>query len=133
MGMPCFFVLMLPFLNRHSFFEVITMRTLTAYNEDNFRQIEQYKGISVVRFSAPWCPPCQASEEMFSQFADRLDGDIQVGKVNVDQAPVLTTKYEIWGLPSVLIFHEGQLVKRIPGVKPASVYAQAIADIKKGQ
>ncbi|HFT7570400.1 TPA: thioredoxin domain-containing protein, partial [Klebsiella pneumoniae] len=53
------------------------MRTLTAYNEDNFRQIEQYKGISVVRFSAPWCPPCQASEEMFSQFADRLDGDIQ--------------------------------------------------------
>ncbi|HCP6394842.1 TPA: thioredoxin family protein [Escherichia coli] len=109
------------------------MRILTAYNEDNFRQIEQYKGISVVRFSAPWCPPCQASEEMFSQFADRLDGDIQLGKVNVDQAPVLTTKYEIWGLPSVLIFHEGQLVKRIPGVKPASVYAQAIADIKKGQ
>lgn len=44
MGMPCFFVLMLPFLNRHSFFEVITMRTLTSYNEDNFRQIEQYKG-----------------------------------------------------------------------------------------
>ncbi|MCM7649559.1 thioredoxin domain-containing protein, partial [Enterobacter asburiae] len=41
------------------------MRTLTSYNEDNFRQIEQYKGISVVRFSAPWCPPCQASEEMF--------------------------------------------------------------------
>ncbi|HEL9812281.1 TPA: thioredoxin family protein, partial [Klebsiella pneumoniae] len=78
------------------------MRTLTAYNEDNFRQIEQYKGISVVRFSAPWCPPCQVSEEMFSQFADRLDRDIQVGKVNVDQAPVLTTKYEIWGLPSVL-------------------------------
>ena len=72
------------------------MRTLTAYNEDNFRQIEQYKGISVVRFSAPR-PPCQASEEMFSQFADRLDRDIQVGKVNADQAPVLTTKYEIWG------------------------------------
>ncbi|CAM7166406.1 Thioredoxin [Enterobacter kobei] len=133
MAVSYFFVITQPFLNCHSFCEVITIRTLTAYNEDNFRQIEQYNGISVVRFSAPWCPPCQASEEMFSQFADRLDRDIQVGKVNVDQAPVLTTKYEIWGLPSVLIFHEGQLVKRIPGVKPASVYAQAIADIKKGQ
>ena len=98
------------------------MRNLTSYNEDNFRQIEQYEGISVVRFSAPWCPPCQASEEMFSLFVERLD-----------QAPVLTTKYEIWGLPSVLIFHEGQLVKRIPGVKSPAVYAQAIADIKKGQ
>jgi len=95
MAVSYFFVITQPFLNCHSFCEVITMRTLTAYNEDNFRQIEQYNGISVVRFSAPWCPPCQASEEMFSQFADRLDRDIQVGKVNVDQAPVLTTKYEI--------------------------------------
>ena len=34
---------------------------------------------------------------MFSQFADRLDGDIQVGKVNVDQGAGATTKYEIWG------------------------------------
>ena len=71
------------------------MRTLTAYNEDNFRQIEQYKGISVVRFSLhPQCPPQPGQRNKFSQFADRLDGDIQVGKVNVDQAPVLTTKYD---------------------------------------
>ena len=70
---------------------------------------------------------------MFSKFVERLEDDIQIGKVNVDQAPVLTTKYEIWGLPSVLIFHEGQLVKRIPGVKPSAVYVQAIAEIKKGQ
>lgn len=109
------------------------MRNLTSYNEDNFRQIEQYEGISVVRFSAPWCPPCQASEEMFSLFVERLDDDIQTGKVNVDQAPVLTTKYEIWGLPSVLIFHEGQLVKRIPGVKSPAVYAQQLRTLKKGQ
>ncbi|MFM0961208.1 thioredoxin family protein [Yersinia enterocolitica] len=109
------------------------MRELISYNEDNFRDIEQYEGVSVVRFSAPWCPPCQASEEMFSLFANQLDDNIQVGKVNVDQAPVLTTKYAIWGLPSVLIFHEGQLVKRIAGVKSGSVYAQAVTDIKKGQ
>ncbi|MEM0418006.1 thioredoxin [Escherichia coli] len=81
------------------------MRTLTAYNEDNFRQIEQYKGISVVRFSAPWCPPCQSSEEMFSQFADRLDRDIQVGKVDVDQAPLLTTRHEISWLLFLMVYH----------------------------
>ncbi|ASP03174.1 hypothetical protein MS7884_pB0025 (plasmid) [Enterobacter hormaechei] len=44
MGVSYFFVITQPFLNCHSFCEVITMRTLTAYNEDNFRQIEQYKG-----------------------------------------------------------------------------------------
>ena len=109
------------------------MREVIAYNEDNFRDIEQYEGISVVRFSAPWCPPCQSSEPFFSAFTDGLEESIQVGKVNVDQAPVLTTKYEIWGLPSVLIFREGQLVCRIPGVKSAAFYAAALEEIKKGR
>lgn len=39
------------------------MRTLTAYNEDNFRQIEQYKGISVVRFSAPRVRPVRPAKK----------------------------------------------------------------------
>ena len=109
------------------------MRTLTAYNEDNFRQIEQYKGISVVRFSAPWCPPCQASEEIVSQFADRARWRYSGGESQCRSGAGADNQIRDLGLPSVLIFHEGQLVKRIPGVKPASVYAQAIADIKKGQ
>ncbi|WP_240043826.1 thioredoxin family protein [Erwinia persicina] len=56
-----------------------------------------------------------------------------MGRVNVDQAPVLTTKYVIWGLPTVLIFKEGQMVRRIPGVKHAGFYASAIEEVKKGQ
>ncbi|MBI6530065.1 MULTISPECIES: thioredoxin family protein [Morganellaceae] len=108
------------------------MHEIIHYNEDNFRDIERYEGVSVVRFSAPWCPPCQASEAFFNAFINQLDNDVQAGKVNVDLAPVLTTKYEIWGLPSVLIFKEGQLIRRIPGVKSAAFYAGAIDDVKKG-
>lgn len=107
------------------------MREITAYNEDNFREVEQYEGLSVIRFSATWCPPCQSSEPFFTAFTDHLEEDIKVGKVNVDQAPVLTAKYEIWGLPSVLIFRQGQLVARIPGVKSSAFYAAALEDAKK--
>lgn len=109
------------------------MREITSYNEDNFRDIERYEELSVVRFSAPWCPPCQTSEVFFNVLVNQLDDDIQVGRVNVDQAPVLTTKYVIWGLPTVLIFKEGQMVRRIPGVKHAGFYASAIEEVKKGQ
>lgn len=73
------------------------MRELTLYNEDNFREIERHEGVAVVRFSAPWCPPCQMSEDIFNHFAEQIESDVKVGKVNVDLAPVLTTKYEIWG------------------------------------
>ncbi len=108
------------------------MRELTLYNEDNFREIERHEGVAVVRFSAPWCPPCQMSEDIFNHFAEQTDSDVKVGKVNVDLAPVLTTKYEIWGLPSVLMFKDGQLVQRIPGVKSAGFYQQALSELKKG-
>lgn len=109
------------------------MTKIKSYNEDNFREIEQYEGISVIRFSASWCPPCKSSEAAFEAFAGQLDAEIMSGKVNVDQAPVLTGKYEIWGLPSVLIFSRGQLVRRIPGVKSPTFYAAAVEGIKKGQ
>lgn len=108
------------------------MRELALYNEDNFREIERHEGVAVVRFSAPWCPPCQMSEDIFNHFAEQTDSDVKVGKVNVDLAPVLTTKYEIWGLPSVLMFKDGQLVQRIPGVKSAGFYQQALSELKKG-
>lgn len=73
------------------------------------------------------------SEDIFNHFAEQTDSDVKVGKVNVDLAPVLTTKYEIWGLPSVLMFKDGQLVQRIPGVKSAGFYQQALSELKKGQ
>ena len=109
------------------------MTKIKSYNEDNFREIEQYKGISVIRFSAAWCPPCKSSEAAFEAFAGQLDAEIMSGRVNVDQAPVLNGKYEIWGLSSVLIFSRGQLVSRIPGVKSSTFYAAIVDDIKKGQ
>lgn len=109
------------------------MREMTVYNEDNFRDIEQYEDISVVRFSAPWCPPCRESEGFFDEFTRHLGDDVRTGRVNVDQAPVLTTKYAIWGLPTVLIFREGQMVRRIAGVKTPAFYAAALDDVKKEQ
>ena len=43
--------------------------------------------------------------------------NIKFGKVNVDQSPILTLRYNVYGLPSTLIFYRGQIVKRIAGVK----------------
>ncbi len=105
------------------------MRTLTSYNEDNFRQIEQYKGISVVRFFAALSGQRRDVQPVCRPARWRYTG----GESQCRSGTGADNQIRDLGLPSVLIFHEGQLVKRIPGVKPASVYAQAITDIKKGQ
>ena len=98
------------------------MHELFICNENNFHQIERTKGLAVVRFFASWCPPCRDSEALFNEFAEQLEHSVIVGSVNIDQSPVLTTRYEIWRLPSVLVFKDGQLIKRIVGGESSEHY-----------
>lgn len=107
------------------------MRELLIFNEDNFHNIAWKEGLTVVRFFAPWCPPCHSSEILFNRFAEHIEKNVAVGVVNVDQSPVLANRYDIWGLPSVLMFKDGQLIKRIVGVKPLSDYQNALEELIK--
>lgn len=109
------------------------MRNLLTLNEDNFHEIEWKEGLAVVRFYAPWCPPCHNSENLFNTFVESIKGNVTIGTVNVDQAPVLTTRYNVWGLPSVLLFKNGQLFHRIVGIKPVSHYQKALEEMIEQQ
>ncbi len=106
------------------------MHDLLVCNEDNFHTIERNEGVAVVRFSAPWCPPCRDSEAFFFAFVEQLDSSVVAGVVNVDHSPVLTSRYEIWGLPSVLMFKDGQLIKRLVGGKSIEDYQQALTELE---
>ncbi|EFF1411240.1 thioredoxin fold domain-containing protein [Escherichia coli] len=105
------------------------MAEMKDYSENNFHEVEWEEGISVVRFHAPWCPPCRSSSDVFEKFAEGLDASVHAGRVNTDTAPALAVRYEIWGLPTVIMFRDGQEVKRINGVKSLSVYRNAFEKI----
>ncbi len=49
---------------------------------------------------------------------------IKFGTVNVDQAPILTLRYNVYGLPSTLIFQDGVVIQRMAGVKTLAEYMQ---------
>ena len=96
------------------------MSAVTEYSEDNYSEFEWFDGIAVIRFYADWCAPCVQNFPVFEQCAAQISAqhnDIKFGKVNVDQSPILTLRYNVYGLPSTLIFYRGQIVKRIAGVK----------------
>ncbi|MCP5688688.1 thioredoxin family protein, partial [Klebsiella pneumoniae] len=73
--------------------------------------------------------PCRESEAEYLQFAKKLGPHVKAGVVNVDKSPVLSTRYEVFGLPSVLVFRNGQLMKRITGQKTAEQYAAIFSSI----
>ena len=91
---------------------------VTVYSEDNYSEFEWFDGIAVIRFYADWCAPCVQNFPVFEQCAAQISAqrnDIKFGKVNVDQSPILTLRYQVFGLPTTLIFKDGQIVERLSG------------------
>ena len=96
------------------------MPAVIAYNEDNYSDFEWFEGLAIIRFYADWCKPCVQNFPVFEQLAAdyaEVKPEIKFGKINVDQSPILTLRYNVYGLPSTLIFKNGQIMQRIAGVK----------------
>ena len=84
-------------------------------------------GLALVDFWAEWCGPCRTLGPIVETVASQNEDTLQVFKVNVDEHPELAQRYEIRGIPTLLLFQGGDLVDRIVGVQPAAAI-QAIVD-----
>ncbi|MEJ2726526.1 MAG: thioredoxin domain-containing protein [Deltaproteobacteria bacterium] len=64
---------------------------------------------------APWCPTCRAFLPVIDDYGRDSKGKVRVGKLNVDENPVLSSSYNILGVPQILIFDHGELKETLPG------------------
>ena len=72
----------------------------------------------LVDFWASWCGPCRIVGPLVESLAREYEGRAVVAKVNVDEEPGLAARYQIMGIPSLLLFKKGQLVERVVGAVP---------------
>ena len=80
-----------------------------VFNDDNFEQEVLKSDLPViVDFTATWCGPCKALAPIIEQLATELEGKARVGKLDIDDAPGIAGKYGIRGVPTVMVFKQGQ-------------------------
>lgn len=87
--------------------------------DQNFNQLVQGDGVTVVNFWASWCGPCRMFAPVLEAFANEAEGKVKVIKVNVDDNPVTSDQYSIMSIPSTLIFQNGILKYKETGILPA--------------
>ena len=73
----------------------------------------------LVDFWAPWCGPCRMMAPQFEQAAQQLQGRAVLAKVNSDDNPQASVRHRIRSIPTLLLFRNGQEVRRHSGVMPA--------------
>ena len=91
------------------------------FTEDNFNsEVESSDMPVVVDFWAEWCGPCKMLSPTIDAIAEKYNGKVKVGKVNVDKDPALAQKYSVMGIPNILIFSNGSVHEQLIGNVPES-------------
>jgi thioredoxin 1 len=99
--------------------------TLTV-TDDNFEDVTR-EGYVLVDFWAPWCGPCRLVAPVVEQLAEEYRGRVRVGKLNVDENPMIAKRFHVMSIPTVILFKDGESVETMVGAAPKNAYDARLA------
>lgn len=80
----------------------------------------------LVDFTAVWCGPCKMMHPILEDTAKQMGDKIKILKVDVDKNPLAASKFQIRGVPTLILFNKGKVIWRQSGVVPLHVLVQTL-------
>ena len=95
-------------------------------NKQSFDKALGEGKLMMVDFWADWCGPCRMLAPVIDQLAERYEGKVVSGKVNVDDEQELAIRYGVMSIPTVIFFKDGKEIDRKVGVMPGDAFVQTL-------
>ncbi len=93
--------------------------TSIPVSDDSFdNDVLKAEGSVLVDFWAEWCGPCKMISPALEEIAKEMDGRVQIAKMNIDDNPMTPQKYGVRGIPTLMLFRDGQVAATKVGAVP---------------
>jgi len=95
------------------------MSDLLEVTEESFESEVLQAGKPVlVDFGATWCAPCKHLDPIVEELAGEWGAAVKVVKLDVDNNPGVAMNFQVWGLPTLMLFNGGEIKERLTGFQP---------------
>ncbi|MEH6545979.1 MAG: thioredoxin TrxA [Sneathiella sp.] len=93
--------------------------TTTTVTDNSFDEdVLNSSGLVLVDFWAEWCGPCKTIAPSLDEISNEMEGALTVAKINIDQNPNTPTKYGVRGIPTLMLFKDGEIAGTKVGASP---------------
>lgn len=103
---------------------------MTHVTDTSFEaEVLNAEGPVLVDFWAEWCAPCKQIAPILEEVAKDFEGKLTIAKVNIDENPQTPSKYNVRGIPTLILFKDGQVAGTKVGTVPKSALVQWVESV----
>src|SRR3974390_3641640 len=108
--------------------EELSMSTVAVIDESFETDVLKAEGPVLVDFWAEWCGPCKQIAPALDQISEELAGHLTIAKVNIEESPTTPSRYGVRGIPTMMLFKNGQMASMKVGAVPKAKILEWLAE-----